>query len=257
MISIKIEGLELVAGLSTRFDRQVRFAASRTINTLAQQHVIPAIRAEMTDSFDRPTPYTLRSVRQYGLATRDRLETFVGFKSAEGTSGTDPAKYLRWQIEGGQRRMKRFEVALRSRGILPGGYFTVAGDAAKLDAYGNVSAGQIVQILSYFQAFDEAGKGFKINATKQTIARRAKGTRNRLGEAYFVGRPADGKLPPGIYRRVKVFGFGSALKPVLIFVQSARYEKRLDYAYAAQKAAERRAAVVFAAELVLATATAR
>lgn len=257
MISIQIDGLKDAITRLDRAGKQVRYAASRTLNRLAQEHVIPAIRHEMTDSLDKPTPFTLRSVRQWGLATRDRLETTVDFKDVAG--GARPAaSYLRWQVEGGQRRLKAFEVMLRS--VIPAlqeGYFLVPGAGAKLDAYGNVSRGQIVEILSYFRAFPEEGRGYKMNSTAATRARKAKSTRKRLGITYFVGRPGNGKLPLGIWVRTKVFGYGTAVKPVFLFVNAARYEPRLDLATTTRLAVERNASRLFADEYAKALATAR
>ncbi len=37
---------------------------------------------------------------------------------------------------------------MRQAGVLPGGMFWVPGSAAKMDRYGNISTGQIVQIVS-------------------------------------------------------------------------------------------------------------
>jgi hypothetical protein len=52
-----------------------------------------------------------------------------------------------------------------------------------------------------------------------------KGTR---GFAYFAIQKRYGKLLPGIYQRFS-FSFGSAVKPVMIFVHSTNYKRRLDF----------------------------
>lgn len=256
MISIRIDGLkQAIAGLD-RAAKQVRFAASRTLNRVTQEAVIPAVRHEMTDSLDRPTPFTLRSVRQWGLANRDRLETSVDFKDISG--GSRPAAdYLRWQVQGGQRRLKGFERALRS--VIPAlqdGYYLVPGAGAKFDAYGNVSRGQIVAILSYFRAFPEQGRGFKMNATDATRRKKAKGTRARLGYRYFVGRPG-GRGALGIWQDVRIGPGVRELLPIFLFVQSTRYERRLDLQAAATYAVTRSAPSIFADEYRKALATAR
>lgn len=256
MIDIRIKGLDQLSAGLDRVEKQLRYAASRTLNRLAQQHVIPAIKREMADSFDKPTPWTLNSVRQWGQATKDKPETRVDFKTTQGSTGTSADKYLRWQVHGGERRLKRFEVALRRVGALPDGYVTVAGAGAKLDAYGNVSAAQIVQLLSYFQAFDEAGKGFRMNATAATKAKQLKGTRSKLGAAYWVGRPG-GRGALGIWQRVRIATGVWELLPVLLFVKWTRYEKRLDLEYTANLAVEKNLAAVFRDEFDKAMASAR
>jgi hypothetical protein len=254
MINISVTGIDQILGGLDRTSKQVRFAASVTLNKLAQ-HVIKDVRAEMRDSFDRPTPYTLNSVRQYGLATRDKLETTVDFKATGRTGGIDPDLYLRWQVNGGERRLKRYERALRSIGVLPGGYVTVPGAGAKIDAYGNMSQGQIVQILSYFRAFLETG--YKANATAASRSRLARGTRTRLGFRYFVGRPGTGRGALGIYQVVRIGPGVTELLPVLIFVRSTNYQRRLDLQTTAESSVRRNLQPTFEAALQQAQATAR
>ena len=257
MISICLDGLKDAITRTGNLGKQTRYAASRTLNVLAQQHVIPAIQRKMTDSLDDPTPYTLRSVRQWGLATRDRLQTTVDFKTSN-TGARPAADYLRWQVDGGQRRLKAFELMLRS-GIpaLHEGYFLVPGAGAKFDGYGNVMRSQIVEILSYFRACPEDGRGYKMNSTAASRARKAKSTRKRRGVAYFVGRPGNGRGPLGIWQRTQVFGFGSEIRPIFLFVSSARYQQRLDLQTPASLAIERNAGRIFSTELRAALATAR
>ena len=253
MISVTLTGLDQALAQLDRGAKQVRFAASRTLNRLAQQHLIPDVRREMQDSFDRPTPWTLNSVRQFGLATRDNLATEINFKARSNTGGIDAENYLRWQVNGGERRLKRYEKALRAAGALPDGYVTVAGQGAKLDAYGNVSRGQIVAILSYFRAFLETG--YKANATAATKARMAKGSRSQLGYRYWVGRPG-GRGQLGLYQSVRVAG-SRELLPVLIYVRSTNYQRRLDLSTTAELSVAKNAERIFNDEYAAALATAR
>lgn len=250
MASIQITGLDKAQRLLDRLPRQVRYAASLAINTLARYPVKEALQAEMKDSIDRPTPFTLNSIAVTKIATASDPSALVDFK-ASGT-GRPAATYLRWQVQGGERRLKAFEVMLRSIGVLPGGYFAVPGRGAKLDAFGNIERGQITAILSYFRAFPEQGRGFKMNSTAATRKRMAKGTRSKLGYRYFVGRPGDGRGPLGIYQSVRIAAGVRELLPVFIFVQSARYEPRLDLRYAAELAVQREAAPTFRAALAVA-----
>lgn len=255
-MKVQIEGIDRAVRSVSGLDKQVRFAASLTLNRLATGPVRDALRREMTDSLDRPTPFTLRSIALVKAATREDLSAVIDFKDVAG--GQRPAaNYLRWQAQGGERRLKGFERMLRSIGVLPGGYFIVPGQGAQLDAYGNVSRGLIVAILSYFRAFPEDGRGWKMNATDASRRRKAKSTKKRRGVSYFVGRPGDGRGPLGIWRRTQVFSYGTEIRPIFIFVQSARYEPRLDLNYAAELAIQRNAPQVFRQSLSQALRTAR
>lgn len=255
-MKVTLQGMDQLQRKLAGLPKQAAYAASLTLNTLARHPVQDAIRHEMRDSLDRPTPFTLNSLTVVKRATVSDLTAQVGYKQVGG--GTRPASdYLRWQVKGGQRSLKGFEVALRSVGVLPGGYFIVPGRGAKLDAYGNVSRGQIVAVLSYFRAFQEQGRGFKMNATAATRARKARGTRSQFGYRYFVGRPGDGRGPLGIYQDVRIAAGVRELLPVFIFVQWTRYEPRLDIETASQLAVRREAAPIFQAALAQALRTAR
>lgn len=232
MIRIELQGF---ANAQQRLDavaRQLPFATALGLNRLAQQFMRDA-KAEMRDSFRQPTPFTLNSLRQYGLATKDKPVAIVDFKAALGVgSGVGVTrtadKYLRWQVYGGERRLKGFERALVSRRLMPEGMFAVPGPGAQRDRYGNVKPSQIVAILSYFQAFQEDGMGWRMNSTEASRRRMAKGTRTRLGYRYFVGAPGGKAGALGIYQDVKIGPGVRELLPVFWYVKTARYEPRLD-----------------------------
>ncbi len=230
--------------------KQVAFA-TRVALTRSAQKVKLAEEKEMRDVFRTPTPYTMSSlfVRP---ATRTNLTAEVKLKDWA-MKATPASKFLSAQIAGGQRTQKRFERALQSVGALPPGYRIVPGAAAKLDAYGNMNRGQIVQILAFFRAFPEAG--YKANMTAQGRAKLARGTKARQGFAYFAGRPGD-RLPLGIYQRVS-FAAGSALKPVMIFVKSAIYRPIFDFEYVAEKTVQAEFSSEFARAFAEAQRTAR
>jgi hypothetical protein len=210
-------------------------AAIATALTRTAVHVRNAVQAEMPRVLDRPTPYTLRQLR-YVPATADRLAAAVGFNVVNVTDergatiafrdlgpGETPAgKYLTPQIEGGSRRLKRLEVALRAAGALPDGWLTVPGQGARLDAYGNVSRGQVVQVLSQLRIQLVAGSNRNMSgdARKQIAAQR------KAGGRFFVVLPGQGKRQPGIYQRELI---GRNITPVFIFVRSANYKRRFDF----------------------------
>lgn len=230
--------------------KQVNFA-TRVALTRTAVKAKEAEEREMRDVFRNPTPYTLSSV-YVRPATARRLEATVMLKD-ESTKAVPAATYLRAQIDGGKRVQKRFERALQAIGVMPRGYRAVPGGGAKLDAYGNMSRGQIVQMLAYFKAFPEGG--YKANMTEAGRSRLARGSKRQAGFAYFVGRPGD-RLPLGVYQRVR-FAMGTSLKPVLIFVRSAVYQERFDFKYVAELAVKREFAPQFARAFEEAKRTAR
>jgi hypothetical protein len=91
-----------------------------------------------------------------------------------------------------------------------------------------------VQLLSYFKAFPEMG--YKANMTDKRRATLARGNakKGKQGVVYFVGRPGGKQFPLGIWARY-TFAHGSAVKPILIFVESVTYEKRFEFHYTAQR----------------------
>lgn len=231
--------------------RQVPYATAQAL-TMTAQRVADAERREMRDVFDRPTPGTLNSLL-VTPATKQTLTSVVRLAD-DRAKGVPASVYLKTEQTGGERALKRFELALRSIGVLPDGYFIVPGEAAEIDSYGNMNPGQIVKILSYFKAFNTAG--FRANITDKRKRSLAKGTKSRVGTAYFVGRPGDGKLPLGIWQRFHL-AHGSAIKPVLIFVDGARYEGVFDFRYVAELTVKRDFPIQFAASLAEALRTAR
>lgn len=211
----------------SRLEREnAPFAAAVAANNVLFA-AMDAERAEMRRVFDRPTRYTLNSMR-VEKASKRKLEGRLWVKTkSDAGKGTSPENYLVPQIEGGARHAKRFEVALRRIGVLPSGWLAVPGQGATLDAFGNMSRGQISQILAYFGALQDD----RSNLTEAKRAKLKRGTKRKYGIAYFAaihGRKATRGLQPGIYKRI-FSGFGTGVVPVLIFVRSATYHRRLDF----------------------------
>lgn len=250
-LSVKHDLDKLSTSIGDLQKRQIPFAAKNAINATAKK-VVERETHEMRDIFDRPTPYTLSSVKVFSYATPQNLQAVVGLKDETG-KGIPAIKFLATEIAGGARRMKRFEIALRSVGALPEGYRAVPGEGAKRDSYGNMSPAQIVQILSFFKAFPEAG--YKANMSAKRRASLKKGSKKSLGFEYFVGRPGD-RLPLGVWQRFRL-GHGSAIKPVLIFVTSASYQAIFDFVYVAKVAVDKEFPGEFSQAMAEAVRTAR
>jgi hypothetical protein len=228
------------------------------------------LQSKMDSALDRPTGYTRRNLR-YTAATAKSLQASVGFDilakqdmygkvtgyTDMGRAQTPVGKYMHDQIEGGPRRSKRFENALRRYGLLPAGWFAVPGQCAKVDAFGNQSPGEIRQILSWFDAA-ELVPGSTQNMGFAGRERRRKGTAKKAGWEYVLFRvgavrqwarttsagPGRGqhKMQPGIYRRAQ-FDMGPAmrprLEPIMIFVRSAQYKSRWNFYGDAKRAVDR------------------
>ncbi len=219
----------LLRDATTLEKRQLPFATSLAMNRTLKK-VKKAEEHEIRDVFDRPTPFIQRSVFMKPT-NKNNLVGFVGIKD-QSLKAVTPSKILIAQITGGTRRLKRYEVALRSIGVLPSNYFTVPGEAAPMDSFGNISKGLIVQILSFFKAFGESG--FRANSTEKTRARLARGTKKKVvGKSFFVIQPGHGRLMPGIWMRIHS-GFGSGIRPVLMFVPFALYEPIFDFQFVAE-----------------------
>lgn len=229
MLTVQITGLEeLKRSLDGFSDR--RFAAAiATALTRAAKHAQDQLRQEMRQSIDRPTPYTLNALRLWP-ARADKLEATVGFRD-DFTGGANANHYLRPNVEGGPRVAKRVEAALRAIGALPDGWFAVPGQGAALDAYGNMSRRQIIQILSQLRVTMTAGhdRNMSFDARKQITAQR------KAGGRFFVVPVGARGAAPGVYQRDL---FGKNITPVMVLVKQPRYSKRYDFFGQAKRIAD-------------------
>lgn len=199
--------------------KQARYAAAVALTLTARDDVKPALREAMTTTFDRPTGYTLNSLFVRG-ATPQRLEAMVWVKDDSAGSGTPATKYLLPEIEGGKRTQKRFEYALQVSGNMPQGFRAVPGNAARLDAYGNVSRGQIIQILSQLRVQLVAGSNRNISLDAKKRAKAFK----KAGGQYVAFPKGRGKLKAGIYQMVDDGG-KRVPRAVFIFVSDVTYKR--------------------------------
>ena len=190
---------------------------------------------EMRRVFDRPTPWVLGGVR-YLKARKDKPQSQIDFDKWGNKTNVTVEKVLKAEIDGGARRLKRHELALQRVGVLPAGMAIVPGPKAKIDAYGNMASSQIVQIVSWFQGFEQQlGARQNMRDGGKRLGRDNKKTGAR-GFAYVLIKHKRGKLIPGIYQRFDL-AFGSAMKPVMYFVRVPRYQKRFDFYGVAERAA--------------------
>lgn len=242
-IDVTTNAAVVAAALRGETEKSIRragvIAATRTA-----QAVKAAIRAEMPKAFDRPTPWTLDSLFVDPARFEQQTpEARVWVKEDAGGKGVPPTKYLLPEVEGGARGWKRSERAFQAIGLLQADQQMVPAAGAPRDAYGNIPRGFIVQMLSYFSAFNAAG--YTANMSKRRRAkladrqRTADGYLKIGGVEYFISRGRGmwyGRLqhlPAGIWSRKGIHG--SDVTPVILFVRRASYRPRLDFADIARR----------------------
>lgn len=210
-----------------RASAQVPYALSVAINAATEKARLK-VQAEMGRVFHSPTLWVLNSLR-IKYASKARLIAELALKDKNSVESS--RSMIEPHVYGGTRHYKAMEARLYAMGLLPAGFNGVPGAAAVLDSNGNMSRGQVSQVLNVLGTYTEAGYN-KANAA--TRARLAKGNakKNIYGFVYWVnpvsGNARNKNLKPGVYQRVST-GFGTSLKPVLIFVKRASYKQRLDF----------------------------
>jgi hypothetical protein len=230
--------------------REMGFAAIVALTRTAKDIKLEQPK-EMSRVFDRPTPFTLRSVFMVG-ATKAEPYARVWLKDAEnevparmstaqgreqqfnnqrrsgnyrvskrlrgGSSGENTAaKYLMPQIKGGPRKAKGVEVLMRSRGQIGGNEFLVPG-RVKLDRYGNVAPGMWTKIL--------ADQGALHDPISNRLGSRARPTmegERAVRSKYFI---ATIKGTKAIWERKA----GGGIVPIIFVVNGPpKYKVRYDF----------------------------
>lgn len=213
--------------LASLEEKQIPFAAALALTRTAQG-VKEVLVTSMRTVFDRPTPYTLNSLRVFP-ATKEKLVARVWMKD-ESVKAEPATRWLTPEIYGGDRRTKRVERQLRERGILPEGKYVVPGAGAKLDKYGNMNRGQVTKALSGIGGYTQ--QGYDANATDS-----ARSVKKGNYRRYFVMHGPD-RQPIGIAERTAKGKDGLAM--ILAFVSKPTYRKTFDFYQIAQREAEAR-----------------
>jgi len=179
---IDARGIEEIDDFIKALPKTAPRALERAIDGTAKE-IKQEVRGRMTRVFDRPTRWTLNAL-QLTPTYKHNMMARVWFK--------DPVRmrehYLVPQVEGGRRQLKGFERALDNTMMVP-------GRGARIDGHGNVSTGQIRQLLSVLGRAERAA-GSTQNKTKRSSRR------NPLRRDYIYLPRGSGKLPPGVYERV-------------------------------------------------------
>lgn len=198
MIKVRVDD-SMLKRMLAGYERHLPFAMVKGTTRLGQLVKAEEVE-EMKRVFDRPKPFTLNSLK-LSPAKKDNLSAVVWFKDPPRLGSAQ--HYLEPQVFGGGRELKRLEKLLKMKHLMP-------GSGAKLDAYGNLSRGQLTQVLSVLKAFNMAG--YDMNLTSRS------GKRNRKPRDYFAVTKKRGGLVPGVYQRVQSgVGFGAKTKKSLPF----------------------------------------
>jgi hypothetical protein len=201
--------------------KQIPYAIKNALNQTAKD-VQSDLMKEMR-VFDRPKPATKKGIF-IRRAEKSDLSAVVGLKTRD--KGAPVSEYLDAQVHGGNRSDKRSEILLQQAGILPAGYQTRPGSGARIDAYGNMSRGQIVQILSYFRAFGgirSSGRGRSYDTQSERM-NRSLTKRKRMPVEYFVVPDGMPGLATGVWKRT-----GKKIEPILIFIKPPTYTKKYGF----------------------------
>lgn len=215
---------DVIASMRDIPARVVPFAASTALTRTAQIAAKKDLPDAMRRVFINPTPYALNSLF-VKPSTTQTLSARVMVKDTA-SRGVVPEKFLFPEVAGGPRGEKGFEKALRYAGWLKNGERAMPGDAEKLDSYGNVTGSSVRSLLKVI-----------VNAGARSTTRTRDGKRlkkgRQLANDLFIGTPAGGNRPAGIWRRE-----GQRIRPLFIFTsKQPLYRTRLDFEGIALQAA--------------------
>jgi hypothetical protein len=224
--------------------KQIPYATALALTRTAQKVQAREVGV-MKVVFDRPTPFTLRSLYMTP-AKKTNLEAEVGLK----VPWLRKEHYLTAQIHGNTRRNKGFERKL-------GGLYLTPADEMKLDRYGNVPNSTLNRILSSLGRA-ETTAGYTANISARSALR------GKARDFFFLKNARNGLLP-GVYERiadskksaitgqkgarvnqkgVSRGGFHSVvrargIRPLLIAGRKPDYQKRFPFYEEAQRVVDR------------------
>ncbi len=217
MFTISRQGsiADVIAAVRDVPARVIPYAAASALTRTAKLGQAAVVDA-MPRVFRSPTRYTLNSTRVVP-ATKDTLMSRVMVKDQAGGTGTRPENFLTPEVFGGGRKKKRIETALRYAGVLGSSEWLIPGQAAELDANGNLSGAGSRKLIAVL-------KNLRGSTPARKDGSRRKG--RKLANDLFVGVPrGGGRTQAGIWRRE-----GRRIRPLFIFAnQAPQYRQRMDF----------------------------
>jgi hypothetical protein len=199
--------------------KQLPFAISQALNSVGFD-TRTALKGASQTYFNKPTPFIQNAWRVDKSNKRNLVVTIFPDAKRE--------PYLRANITGGRRGTKPFEAKLlgaASSGLSEGSKLIPA--VVRRNAQGNVSLAALRRITGQIGT---TGKG-----------------------SVFVGTPAGGGRPPGVYQR----GTKGRLVPLFVAVPSATYRPIFPINQIGQKVVDRRFGNYLRSSLERAVASAR
>ena len=163
-ISVKNDIKQLTKDLNKVHSRQIPFAVSNALSTLAFD-CRKTLQTILPDYIDKPTPFTTRSI-QVKKASKKRLIAEVGFASKTfgrlpKNAGTVPADYMSLQITGGTRQPKKQAIPVPTKHL-------------RTNKYGSIPKGRISKLL--------ADKDKYFSGTPKGLDKSAAGIWQRMGK---------------------------------------------------------------------------
>ena len=218
-INVQADTRRLEQRLTEIERRSVNVAASRALNRVVAGARLQ-VQDRMKETFDRPTPYAVRSV-VYEQTKPDDLSARVLIAGRSWLkNSTPPANFMGPNVYGGERNLKSFERQLQRRGLMPRGLIAVPGKSVRLNRYGNVPQSLIVRMLADLKV-DAPVAGYNRARTDRSTKR----NKNYRKERFFV--PGEGSnLPRGVWLRKATSG---KIYPVFLFVDQVSYQSRMDF----------------------------
>jgi hypothetical protein len=197
-ISVQSNIMQVMPKLEKFTSRQAPFTIAKALTETAK-HVRKALGDATNTVFDRPTAFT-RNAFAFLPARKDKLQAIVFAKDKQ-------AKYLKFQVQGGGRRVKGFEKRFGAEGQADeqsGMQHLVPTKRIKLNASGGVSLATIKAISTNLNSSGKAAR-------------------------YFIGKPngsgQNAGRGYGIYARVNN---NKRLEALMVFANRPQYRKRFD-----------------------------
>jgi hypothetical protein len=236
VIKSQFELGKFMASIDRAMSRQVPFAVAKTLTQLAQG-AKKVTEEEMARKFDRPTPWTMKSLFYVPANKNDnpimsRVWLMDGMGRQGGRAGQNKLAVIGHQFLGGDRPRKQLEYWLQRAGLIGTNEYIAPGERARLDQYGNISRGQVQQIMSQLKlGVDPYSWSSNSKRSRRNVA--------KAGEMFFSRGPGQWSgrrswknghpqhLPKGVWMRIK-FGHGQAVVPILMVIKKPRYTQRID-----------------------------
>jgi hypothetical protein len=258
MITIKVDDSQVKSMLAS-FPKQASRALEMAIDKTAFK-VKERVVGEMKKVFDKPTPWTLNSLKVTKTKGHN-MTAIIGFKEPDRKGVPLTEHYLVSEVVGGARRKKGLEIALGAKfGGDVGSLIPAPG--SKRNAYGNVTGQSIQNIIASLKS--EGGSNREFIYLPKGSGNRLPGIYQRIKDGKGFGRKTTKTLPFGSWQAGRKRGrFGSTanfavadaraivgrgLKAIMLKGRDVNYKARLPFYAIGQKVVDQEFPTLFSAE---------